>query len=51
MLEAHPIDPTVDGATRNRFPGVLEPFLQAGFTEVSRLTKQRAVVRYEPPGR
>jgi hypothetical protein len=51
VLEAYPIDPTVDGATRNRFPGVLRPFLRAGFTEVSRLTKERAVVRYEPPVR
>jgi GNAT superfamily N-acetyltransferase len=51
VLEAYPIDPTVEGATRNRFPGVLEPFLRAGLTEVSRLTKERAVVRYEPRAR
>lgn len=50
-LEAYPIDPAVAGATQNRFPGVLEPFLRAGFAEVSRLTTERAVVRYPPDRR
>jgi GNAT superfamily N-acetyltransferase len=45
-LEAYPVDPTVDKATRNRFTGVLEPFLRAGFTEVQRLSTDRAVVRF-----
>jgi hypothetical protein len=45
-LEAYPVDPTVDKATRNRFTGVLEPFLRAGFTEVQWLSTDRAVVRF-----
>lgn len=31
-VEIYPIDPTVPGATRNRFPGVLAPFRDAGFS-------------------
>jgi predicted GNAT family acetyltransferase len=45
-LEAYPVDPTADNATRNRFTGVLGPFLRAGFTEVQRLSPDRAVVRF-----
>lgn len=45
MLEAYPVDPAIENATRNRFTGVLEPFLRAGFTELVRLTPDRAVVR------
>jgi GNAT superfamily N-acetyltransferase len=48
VMEGYPVDPTVDGATRNRFAGVLQPFLRAGFTEVSRLANDRALVRYDP---
>jgi hypothetical protein len=47
-LEAYPVDPAAENATRNRFTGVLEPFLRAGFTEVQRLTPDRAVVRIGP---
>jgi GNAT superfamily N-acetyltransferase len=51
-VEAYPIDPDVPGATRNRFTGVLEPFLRAGFDEVGRLSSGRCVVRHFPtPGR
>lgn len=46
VLEAYPVDADVSGATRNRFPGVLRPFLRAGFAEVSRLSAERPVVRY-----
>jgi hypothetical protein len=45
-LEAYPVDPTADNATRNRFTGVLGPFLRAGFTEVQRLSPDRVVVRF-----
>jgi hypothetical protein len=45
-LEAYPVDPAAQSATRNRFTGVLVPFLRAGFTEVQRLTADRAVVRW-----
>jgi GNAT superfamily N-acetyltransferase len=44
-LEAYPVDPSVDGATRNRFPGVLPVFLDAGFTERGRLAADRVAVR------
>ena len=44
-IEAYPIDPSVPGATRNRFPGVLSAFLACGFSEVGRLSTERAVVR------
>lgn len=50
-VEAYPIDPAVAGATRNRFPGVLSTFRDAGFTEVGRLAPDRAVVRIEPADR
>ena len=49
-VEAYPIDPNAPGATRNRFPGVLPAFLAAGFTEVGRLAKDRAVVRHGRAG-
>ena len=48
VVEAYPIDPSVRGATRNRFPGVLPAFLQAGFSEVGRLAPDRPVVRRPP---
>lgn len=55
VLEGYPIDPAVEGATRNRFAGILESFLRAGFSEVSRLSGDRALVRYrlrdDVPGR
>lgn len=44
-LEAYPVDPATEKPTRNRFSGVLEPFLRAGFKELVRLTPDRAVVR------
>jgi hypothetical protein len=44
-LEAYPVDPAVEKATRNRFTGVLEPFLRAGFSELMRLAPDRALVR------
>jgi GNAT superfamily N-acetyltransferase len=44
-IEAYPIDPTAPGATKNRFPGVLPTFLEAGFSEVGRLAKDRVLVR------
>lgn len=47
-VEAYPIDPDVAGATRNRFSGVLPVFLRAGFIEVGRLGRDRAVVRRAP---
>jgi GNAT superfamily N-acetyltransferase len=46
-VEGYPIDPTVDHATRNRFPGVLSTFLRAGFVEQGRLARDRVVVRSE----
>jgi hypothetical protein len=45
-LEAYPVDPSAEKATRNRFTGVLQPFLRAGFNEVQRLAPDRAVVRF-----
>lgn len=48
-VEAYPIDPAVDGATGNRFPGVLPVFLRAGFTETGRLAPDRPVVQKAPP--
>ncbi len=45
-LEAYPVDSAVETATRNRFTGVLQPFLRAGFTEVQRLSTDRALVRF-----
>jgi hypothetical protein len=45
-LEAYPVDPGLGRATRNRFTGVLGPFLRAGFAEVQRLAPDRAVVRW-----
>lgn len=47
-VEAYPIDPDVERATRNRFPGVLPVFLRAGFTEVGRLATDRSVARKTP---
>ena len=44
LIEGYPIDTGVDGATRNVFPGVLQAFLDAGFIEQGRLSKDRAVV-------
>jgi GNAT superfamily N-acetyltransferase len=44
-IEAYPVDSTIEGATRNRFTGVLDPFLRAGFIELVRLTPDRALVR------
>ena len=44
-IEAYPIDPSVPGATKNRFPGLLPAFLGCGFSEVGRLSNERAVVR------
>jgi GNAT superfamily N-acetyltransferase len=43
-LQAYPVDPAVPGATRNRFTGLLSPFLRAGFDEIGRLSTDRAVV-------
>jgi GNAT superfamily N-acetyltransferase len=47
-VEAYPVDPSVKGATRNRFPGVLPTFVRAGFTEHDRLAADRVVVRRSP---
>lgn len=44
VIEAYPIDTRVPGATRNTFPGVLQTFLDAGFSEQGRLARDRAVV-------
>ena len=44
-IEAYPIDPSVPGATRNRFSGVLSPFLAEGFVITGQLAKGRVVVR------
>jgi GNAT superfamily N-acetyltransferase len=44
-IEGYPIDPSVNNATRNRFPGVLPVFVRAGFVERGRLAKDRVVVR------
>lgn len=44
-VEGYPIDPSVNNATRNRFPGVLPAFVRAGFVERGRLAKDRVVVR------
>ncbi len=43
-LQACPVDPAVPGATRNRFSGVLQPFLDAGFREVARPRPERVIV-------
>lgn len=48
VLQAYPIDPSVEGATHNRFTGVLPSFLAAGFTEVGRLAADRPVVEWKP---
>ena len=39
VIEAYPIDTTVHRATRNTFPGILQTFLNAGFTEQGRLAR------------
>jgi GNAT superfamily N-acetyltransferase len=44
VIEGYPIDAAVDGATRNTFPGILQTFLNAGFSEQGRLARDRAVV-------
>jgi GNAT superfamily N-acetyltransferase len=44
LIEGYPIDTGVDGATRNTFPGTLQVFVAAGFTERGRLAADRAVV-------
>ncbi len=44
-IEAYPIDTAMPSATKNRFPGVLSAFLASGFSEVGRLSDDRAVVR------
>lgn len=44
-LEAYPIDPAAPSATKNRFSGILPVFLLLGFTEIGRLSEDRAVVR------
>ncbi|MFJ3956712.1 GNAT family N-acetyltransferase [Arthrobacter sp. NPDC090010] len=48
-LEAYPVDPEVPQATRNRFTGVLQPFLTSGFVECGRLSPDRPVVRRGRP--
>lgn len=45
VIEAYPIDPTVAGAPRNLYQGVLQVFVDAGFTEVVRRARGRTVVR------
>ena len=47
-VEGYPIDADMPGATRNRFPGILRPFLDAGFSERGRLAADRVVVRIDP---
>lgn len=44
VIEGYPIDTSVRGATRNTFPGTLEAFTAAGFTEQGRLAEDRVVV-------
>ena len=44
-LEAYPIDTTVEGATRNTFPGVATAFVRAGFEEIARRTPDRPIMR------
>ena len=44
VIEAYPIHTTVHAATRNAFPGILQTFLNAGFSEQGRLARDRAVV-------
>ncbi|SEA52951.1 GNAT family N-acetyltransferase [Leifsonia sp. 21MFCrub1.1] len=44
-LEAYSIDPAAPSATKNRFSGILPVFLLLGFTEIGRLSEDRAVVR------
>lgn len=43
-IEAYPIDTAATGATRNTFPGILQTFRDAGFTEQGRLARDRVVV-------
>jgi GNAT superfamily N-acetyltransferase len=50
VLQAYPIDPSVERASRNRFTGVLPSFLAAGFTEVGRLATDRPVVEWAGTG-
>ena len=48
VIEGYPIDTSVDGATRNVFPGILPAFLDAGFIELGRLGEYRPVVASTP---
>jgi GNAT superfamily N-acetyltransferase len=44
-IEGYPIDPSVPGATRNRFSGVLPAFLAEGFVKTGQPAKDRVIVR------
>jgi GNAT superfamily N-acetyltransferase len=44
-IEAYPIDTAVPGSTRNLFPGTVAAFARAGFDEVARHGKDRAIMR------
>jgi len=45
-VEAYPIDTSVAGATRNRFPGTARAFERAGFRVVARRAPDRPIMRY-----
>jgi GNAT superfamily N-acetyltransferase len=44
-LEAYPVDTTVDGHTRNLFPGVASTFARHGFEVVARRKPDRPIMR------
>ncbi len=48
-VEAYPIDPSVPDATANRYTGLLQTFLDAGFRETGRLSPYQVVVSKVAP--
>jgi GNAT superfamily N-acetyltransferase len=44
-LEAYPVDTTVQGHTRNFFPGVASTFIERGFEVVARHKQDRPIMR------
>jgi GNAT superfamily N-acetyltransferase len=49
-LEAYPVDTSIEGATRNVFPGTASAFARAGFTVVARRSPSRPIMRHDLAG-
>jgi hypothetical protein len=50
VVEGYPVQPDQDRAA-DLYPGTVGMFRRAGFTEVSRKTPRRAVMRFQLPAR